>query len=114
MAVRVGINGFGRIGRLSLRAMLEKYQNDMEVVAINDLFDPKTNAHLFKYDTTDKNEPYLAPFYDNIKLDKVINRVVLDITIRDDELELQELVNYFFRQIQSELKYHNDDYLKLK
>lgn len=51
MAVKVGINGFGRIGRLSLRAMLEKYPGDMEVVAINDLFDAKTNAHLFKYDT---------------------------------------------------------------
>jgi len=51
MPVKVGINGFGRIGRLSLRAMLEKYPNDIEVVAINDLFDSKTNAHLFKYDT---------------------------------------------------------------
>ena len=51
MAVKVGINGFGRIGRLSLRAMLEKYPNEIEVVAINDLFDSKTNAHLFKYDT---------------------------------------------------------------
>jgi len=51
MAVKVGINGFGRIGRLSLRSMLEKYPKDIEVVAINDLFEPKTNAHLFKYDT---------------------------------------------------------------
>ena len=51
MAVRVGINGFGRIGRLTLRAILEKYPDDIEVVAINDLFDSKTNAHLFKYDT---------------------------------------------------------------
>lgn len=51
MAVKVGINGFGRIGRLSLRGMLEKYGNEIEVVAINDLFDAKTNAHLFKYDT---------------------------------------------------------------
>ncbi len=51
MAVKVGINGFGRIGRLSLRAMLQKYPNDIEVVAINDLCDSKTNAHLFKYDT---------------------------------------------------------------
>lgn len=51
MAVKVGINGFGRIGRLSLRGMLKNYPNDIEVVAINDLFDSKTNAHLFKYDT---------------------------------------------------------------
>ncbi|MCX6361940.1 MAG: type I glyceraldehyde-3-phosphate dehydrogenase [Armatimonadetes bacterium] len=51
MAVKVGINGFGRIGRLSLRAILERYPNDIEVVALNDLTDAKTNAHLFKYDT---------------------------------------------------------------
>lgn len=51
MAVKVGINGFGRIGRLSLRAILQKYPGEIEVVAINDLFDSKTNAHLFKYDT---------------------------------------------------------------
>ena len=51
MPVKVGINGFGRIGRLSLRGMLQNYPKDIEVVAINDLFDSKTNAHLFKYDT---------------------------------------------------------------
>ena len=51
MSVKVGINGFGRIGRLSLRAILEKYPEDIEVVAVNDLYDSKTNAHLFKYDT---------------------------------------------------------------
>ncbi|HWP30744.1 MAG TPA: type I glyceraldehyde-3-phosphate dehydrogenase [Fimbriimonadales bacterium] len=52
MAVKVGINGFGRIGRLTLRAILEKYPNDIEVVAINDITDPKTNAHLFQWDST--------------------------------------------------------------
>ncbi len=51
MAVKVGINGFGRIGRLSARAIMQKYPKDIEIVAINDLFDSKTNAHLFKYDT---------------------------------------------------------------
>lgn len=51
MAVKVGINGFGRIGRLSLRTILEKYPNEIEVVALNDLVDSKTNAHLFKYDS---------------------------------------------------------------
>ena len=48
MAVKVGINGFGRIGRLFLRAAMPK---GIEVVAINDLTDAKTLAHLFKYDT---------------------------------------------------------------
>lgn len=52
MATRVGINGFGRIGRQSLKAMLERYPHDIEVVAVNDLTDTHTNAHLFKYDST--------------------------------------------------------------
>jgi glyceraldehyde 3-phosphate dehydrogenase len=52
MATRVGINGFGRIGRQSLKAMLERYPQDIEVVAVNDLTDTHTNAHLFKYDST--------------------------------------------------------------
>jgi glyceraldehyde 3-phosphate dehydrogenase len=51
MTVKVGINGFGRIGRQVLKAILEKYPDKMEVVAINDLFDATTNAHLFKYDS---------------------------------------------------------------
>jgi len=51
VAIKVGINGFGRIGRLSLRAILEKYPNEIEVVALNDLVDAKTNASLFKYDS---------------------------------------------------------------
>src|SRR2546425_2239821 len=52
MTTRVGINGFGRIGRQSLKAMLERYPRDLEVVAVNDLTDTKTNAHLLKYDST--------------------------------------------------------------
>ncbi len=52
MALRIGINGFGRIGRLSLRTILARHPEALEVVAINDLTDTKTNAHLFKYDST--------------------------------------------------------------
>ena len=51
MATRIGINGFGRIGRLVLRAARALYPEQLEVVAVNDLTDAKTNAHLFKYDT---------------------------------------------------------------
>ena len=51
MAVKVGINGFGRIGRQVLKAIKELHGSELEVVAINDLFDVKTNAHLFKYDS---------------------------------------------------------------
>jgi glyceraldehyde 3-phosphate dehydrogenase len=51
MTVRVGINGFGRIGRQSLKALIERAP-DVEVVAVNDLVDVKTNALLFKHDST--------------------------------------------------------------
>ena len=51
MPVRVAINGFGRIGRLVLRAAAESGRKDIEVVAINDLGDVETNAHLLRYDS---------------------------------------------------------------
>ncbi len=51
MTTKIGINGFGRIGRNTLKAILEKYPEQLEVVAINDLTDAKTLAHLFKYDS---------------------------------------------------------------
>jgi glyceraldehyde 3-phosphate dehydrogenase (phosphorylating) len=52
MATRVAINGFGRIGRQSLKAMLDRYPDDIDVVAVNDLTDTESNAHLFRYDST--------------------------------------------------------------
>ena len=51
MAVRVAINGFGRIGRLVLRSILEHKRSDIEVVAVNDLGPVETNVHLLKYDS---------------------------------------------------------------
>ena len=51
MAVKVGINGFGRIGRNILRAIIESERTDIEVVAINDLGPVETNAHLMRYDS---------------------------------------------------------------
>jgi len=51
MAIRVGINGFGRIGRQVLRVIREKYPKDIDVVAFNDLGDLQTMAHLFRYDS---------------------------------------------------------------
>ncbi len=51
MTTRIAINGFGRIGRLCLRAMLERHKN-LSVVAINDMADLETNAHLLQYDST--------------------------------------------------------------
>ena len=52
MIAKVAINGFGRIGRLALRAMIERHKDDLAVVAINDMADLHTNAHLFRYDST--------------------------------------------------------------
>ena len=51
MATRIGINGFGRIGRQVLKGIIERHPDSLEVVAINDLVDSETNAHLFKYDS---------------------------------------------------------------
>jgi glyceraldehyde 3-phosphate dehydrogenase len=52
MATKIGINGFGRVGRLSFRAINQYHQGKLEVAAINDLTDAKTNAHLLKWDST--------------------------------------------------------------
>ncbi len=52
MATNVGINGFGRIGRQVLRAIMERHPDQLNVVAVNDLGKPSDNAHLFKYDST--------------------------------------------------------------
>ncbi len=52
MATKIGINGFGRIGRLVFRAITQHHAGRLEVVAINDLTDARTNAHLLKYDST--------------------------------------------------------------
>ena len=49
---RVAINGFGRIGRQVFKAMLERYGDEIEIVAVNDLSDNETLAHLLRYDTT--------------------------------------------------------------
>ncbi len=51
MSVKVGINGFGRIGRQVLKAIMERHDEELEVVAINDLFSPEMNAHLLRYDS---------------------------------------------------------------
>jgi glyceraldehyde 3-phosphate dehydrogenase len=52
MPARIGINGFGRIGRQVFKAIHDHHPDSIEVVAVNDLTDPKTNAHLLKYDST--------------------------------------------------------------
>ncbi|MCC6336448.1 MAG: type I glyceraldehyde-3-phosphate dehydrogenase [Myxococcales bacterium] len=57
MGIKFAINGFGRIGRMVLRAALQRQEKDIEIVAINDLDSPDTLAHLFKYDSVHRNWP---------------------------------------------------------
>ncbi|GAI40984.1 unnamed protein product, partial [marine sediment metagenome] len=52
MVTKIGINGFGRVGRLTLRSVNQYHSGRLEVAAINDLTDTKTNAHLLKWDST--------------------------------------------------------------
>ena len=56
--IKIGINGFGRIGRLILRALIENFKDKIQVVAINDLGSIEANAHLVKYDSTHGILPY--------------------------------------------------------
>jgi glyceraldehyde 3-phosphate dehydrogenase len=78
MAVKVGINGFGRIGRLVARAILEKNSKDLELVAVNDITDAKTNAYLLKYDSVHGRFPgdVKAASEDSISVDGKIIKVL--------------------------------------
>ena len=58
MAIKVAINGFGRIGRNVLRAIVESGRTDIEVVAINDLGPVETNAHLLRFDSVHGRFPH--------------------------------------------------------
>ena len=78
MAIKVGINGFGRIGRLLYRAAIEKNAN-IDFVAVNDLADAKTNAHLLKYDSVHGRFPGTVEVQGN---DLVVNGKVLKVPPR--------------------------------
>ena len=80
MTIKVGINGFGRIGRLLYRAAIEKNAN-IDFVAINDLADAKTNAHLLKYDSVHGHFPGTVEVKGN---DLVVNGKELKcLSVRD-------------------------------
>ena len=80
MTIKVGINGFGRIGRLLYRAAIEK-NADIDFVAINDLADAKTNAHLLKYDSVHGHFPGTVEVKGN---DLVVNGKELKcLSVRD-------------------------------
>jgi glyceraldehyde 3-phosphate dehydrogenase len=79
MTVRVGINGFGRIGRLVLRALQSR--TNLDVVAVNDLTDPKTLAHLLKYDSIHRRFPgSVEPATDGILVN---GRTIKVLSVKD-------------------------------
>jgi len=81
MTVQIGINGFGRIGRLVFRTIKERHPNEIEVVVVNDLFDPATNAHLLKYDSTYGKYPGTVEVKDG---NLVIDGKVVKVTAEKD------------------------------
>lgn len=81
MAVKVAINGFGRIGRLVLRAMIESGRDDVECVAINDLGSVEANAHLFRYDSVHGRFPGEVAVDGNKILIKANGRTYAPITV---------------------------------
>ncbi len=90
MAVKVGINGFGRIGRQVFKVIWDEYEDELEVVAVNDIVDARTLAHLLQYDTT------YGPFYEEVEAgDGVIHvgdREVKALSVRNPaELPWKEL-----------------------
>lgn len=90
MTVRVAINGFGRIGRLVLRSIYEQKRDDLEVVAINDLSDVRTSAHLLQYDTAHGKFPF--PVGHDEKNIIVNNRSIPVFAVRDpSQLPWKEL-----------------------
>lgn len=85
MAIRVAINGFGRIGRLCLRALVESNRSDIEVVAINDLGPVDTNAYLLKYDSV---HGVLAADVKAENGNLVIDKKVIKVTSMRDPADL--------------------------
>jgi len=76
MATKIGINGFGRIGRLTLRVIQQKYRDRFDIAGINDLTDTTTNAHLFKHDTN------YGPFKGTVEHDEK------SITVNGDRMQV--------------------------
>lgn len=82
---KVGINGFGRIGRQVLKAIMERHSDTLEVVMLNDLFDAQTNAHLLKYDS---NYGILNATVEVADKDLVINGKKLEVFAEKDPSKL--------------------------
>src|SRR4029077_3965860 len=97
MALRVAINGFGRIGRLVLRAIVESGRRDIEVVAVNDLGPVETNAHLLRYDSVHGRFPasvtvdgeYMIAASHKIKLTAIKNPAELPHKALDVDIAME-------------------------
>ena len=86
MAIKIGINGFGRIGRMVFRAVCENFKNDIEVVGINDLLDPDYLAYMLKYDSVH------GAFQGDIKVDgntMLVNGMKIRLTAEKDPANLK-------------------------
>ena len=86
MAIKIGINGFGRIGRMVFRAVCENFTNDIEVVGINDLLDPDYLAYMLKYDSVH------GAFQGDIKVDgntMIVNGMKIRLTAEKDPANLK-------------------------
>jgi len=86
MAIKIGINGFGRIGRMVFRAVCENFKNDIEVVGINDLLDPDYLAYMLKYDSVH------GAFQGDIKVDgntMIVNGMKIRLTAEKDPANLK-------------------------
>ncbi len=90
MATKVAINGFGRIGRLVARAILERDDHDLELVSINDLADTKSNALLFGFDSTHGRFPGTVETDGN---DLVVNGKHIHVTAEKDPGKLPHKAN---------------------
>ena len=90
MATKVAINGFGRIGRLVARAILERDDHDLELVSINDLADTKSNALLFGFDSTHGRFPGTVETDGN---DLVVNGKHIHVTAEKDPAKLPHKAN---------------------
>ena len=85
MAVRVAINGFGRIGRLVLRAIVESGRKDIQVVGINDLGSPEANAHLLRYDSVHGRLPVAVAVKGDVM---TVGKLPIRVTAEKDPAKL--------------------------
>ena len=103
MTVRVAINGFGRIGRLVLRSIIENDRKDIEVAAINDLGPVATNAHLLRFDSVHGRFPADV----QVDGDKIVinGKPILCTAIRDPkDLPHRELDDGMYRHLRRQGK----------